>query len=177
MKPSFKLYTRKGQQYCKVCSLDLPLLHCRFLKILCLGLTRGKCSFVPPTLIEQADVMVRKELLSLLEHDNLKYPTDRKVQKENEATKQTVKGNSASAPSIDQFEEDDLKEAQQMIECMAMGHESEPFDMFVEAHRTLLNDVMYFPTHSTYGLSSVAGKHGEGYCIAGSISKCEEEDG
>lgn len=37
-----------------------------------------------------------------------------------------------------------------------MGHESESLDEFVEAHNTCLNDIMYFPTRSSYGLSSVA---------------------
>lgn len=40
---------------------------------------------------------------------------------------------------------------------MAMGHESESFDEFVEAHNTCVNDIMYFPTRNAYGLSSVAG--------------------
>lgn len=38
-----------------------------------------------------------------------------------------------------------------------MGHEREFFDDFVEAHRTCLSDIMYFPTRNSYGLSSVAG--------------------
>ncbi|PKI41118.1 hypothetical protein CRG98_038646 [Punica granatum] len=38
-----------------------------------------------------------------------------------------------------------------------MGHESESLDEFVEAHKTCLNDLMYFPTRNAYGLSSVAG--------------------
>ena len=41
--------------------------------------------------------------------------------------------------------------------CAAMGHEDEPLDEFIEAHRTCLNDLMYFPTRNAYGLSSVAG--------------------
>ncbi|CAK9162309.1 unnamed protein product [Ilex paraguariensis] len=40
---------------------------------------------------------------------------------------------------------------------VAMGHETESIDEFVEAHRTCLNDIMYFPTRNAYGLSSVAG--------------------
>lgn len=39
---------------------------------------------------------------------------------------------------------------------VAMGHENESLDEFVEAHRTCLNDIMYFPTRNGYGLSSVA---------------------
>ena len=62
-----------------------------------------KSSFVPPTDIEQADEMVRKELLSLLEHDNAKYPLTEKEKK---------KGSKRSAnavPVIEDFEEDELK--------------------------------------------------------------------
>jgi pre-mRNA-splicing factor CDC5/CEF1 len=40
---------------------------------------------------------------------------------------------------------------------LAMGHENESLDEFVEAHKTCLNDLMYFPTRNAYGLSSVAG--------------------
>lgn len=49
-----------------------------------------------------------------------------------------------------------IKEESQYL-CMAMGHENESLDEFVEAHSTCLNDIMYFPTRSAYGLSSVAG--------------------
>lgn len=52
----------------------------------------------------------------------------------------------------DQF----IKEEAQYLR-VAMGHENEPLDEFVEAHRTCLNDLMYFPTRNAYGLSSVAG--------------------
>lgn len=41
--------------------------------------------------------------------------------------------------------------------CVAMGHENETLDEFVEAHKTCINDLMYFPTRTAYGLSSVAG--------------------
>ena len=37
-----------------------------------------KSSFAPPTSIEQADEIIRKELLTLLEHDNAKYPLEKK---------------------------------------------------------------------------------------------------
>lgn len=43
--------------------------------------------------------------------------------------------------------------------CVAMGHENESLDEFVEAHKTCLSDLMYFPTRNAYGLSSVAGNH------------------
>lgn len=40
---------------------------------------------------------------------------------------------------------------------VAMGHENESIDGYVEAHKTCLNDIMYFPTRRDgYGLASVA---------------------
>ncbi|KAL6572659.1 hypothetical protein OROMI_013617 [Orobanche minor] len=39
---------------------------------------------------------------------------------------------------------------------VAMGHEDESIDGYVEAHETCLNDIMYFPTRDGYGLASVA---------------------
>ncbi|XP_021772528.1 cell division cycle 5-like protein [Chenopodium quinoa] len=116
-----------------------------------------KSSFVPPTDIEQADEMVRKELLSLLEHDNAKYPLSEKEQKK------AAKRNANTVPVIEDFELDELKEAGSFIEeeaqylCVATGHQEETLDDFVEAHKTCLNDLMYFPTRNAYGLSSVAG--------------------
>ncbi|XP_021734559.1 cell division cycle 5-like protein [Chenopodium quinoa] len=116
-----------------------------------------KSSFVPPTDIEQADEMVRKELLSLLEHDNAKYPLSEKEQKK------AAKRSANTVPVIEDFELDELKEAGSFIEeeaqylCVAMGHQEETLDDFVEAHKTCLNDLMYFPTRNAYGLSSVAG--------------------
>ncbi|BAT94937.1 hypothetical protein VIGAN_08158900, partial [Vigna angularis var. angularis] len=41
-----------------------------------------KNSFVPTTSIEQADEIIRRELLTLLEHNNAKYPLYDKVNKE-----------------------------------------------------------------------------------------------
>ncbi|KAI8000311.1 Cell division cycle 5-like protein [Camellia lanceoleosa] len=48
-----------------------------------------------------------------------------------------------------------IKEEVQFLR-LAMGHENESLDEFVEAHKTCLNDIMYFPTRYGYGLSSVA---------------------
>ncbi|KAI8031717.1 Cell division cycle 5-like protein [Camellia lanceoleosa] len=48
-----------------------------------------------------------------------------------------------------------IKEEVQFLR-LAMGHENESLDEFVEAHKTCLNDIMYFPTRNGYGLSSVA---------------------
>ncbi|KAL2539867.1 Cell division cycle 5-like protein [Abeliophyllum distichum] len=122
-----------------------------------------KNSFVPPTLIEQADDMVRKELLSLLEHDNVKYPLEEKANKEKKkGIKRTANTKSVDVPIIEDFEENELTEADNIIKeeagflRVAMGRESESFDEFVEAHKTCLNDIMYFPTRNGYGLSSVA---------------------
>ncbi|KAK4284051.1 hypothetical protein QN277_000930 [Acacia crassicarpa] len=122
-----------------------------------------KSSFVPPTSMEQADEMVRKELLSLLEHDNAKYPLDEKVNKERKKGVKRAANGPAIVPLIEDFDEDEMKDADQLIKeeaqylRIAMGHESEPLDEFVEAHRTCLNDLMYFPTRNAFGLSSVAG--------------------
>ncbi|XP_022880875.1 cell division cycle 5-like protein [Olea europaea var. sylvestris] len=119
-----------------------------------------KSSFVPPTLIEHADEMIRKELLHLLEHDNVKYPLEEKADKEKK--KGMKRGKSVSVPAIEEFEEIDLNEADNLVKDeaqflrVAMGHENESLDEFVEAHRTCLNDIMYFPTRNGYGLSSVA---------------------
>lgn len=49
-----------------------------------------------------------------------------------------------------------IKEEVQFLR-VAMGHDNESLDEFVEAHKTCLNDLMYFPTRDAYGLSSVAG--------------------
>lgn len=121
-----------------------------------------KSSFVPPTLVEQADELIRKELLSLLEHDNTKYPLDEKATKEKKKGGKRANENSVPVPTIDDFEEDELKEADEFIKeevqylRVAMGHENESVDGYAEAHKTCLNDIMYFPTRDGYGLSSVA---------------------
>lgn len=147
----------------KVLQRELPRPPIASLELIRSSLMRAdedKSSFVPPTLIEQADEMIRKELMSLLEHDNTKYPLDEKAEKEK---KKGVKRKVVAEPDIEDFEEDELKEADGLIKDeaqflgVAMGHESESLDEFVEAHKTTLNDIMYFPTRNAYGLSSVAG--------------------
>ncbi|GJV01114.1 cell division cycle 5-like protein [Tanacetum coccineum] len=52
---------------------------------------------------------------------------------------------------------DQLIKEEAKVLRVAMGHEDEDIDEFVEAHKTCLNDIMYFPTREAYGLSSVAG--------------------
>ncbi|EOY10931.1 Cell division cycle 5 isoform 3 [Theobroma cacao] len=148
----------------KVLQRELPRPPSASLELIRDSLLRtdgDKSSFVPPTSIEQADEMIRKELLSLLEHDNAKYPLDEKANKgKKKGTKRPANG---SIPSIEDFEEDEMKEADSLIKeeaeflRVAMGHENESLDDFVEAHNTCLNDLMYFPTRNAYGLSSVAG--------------------
>ncbi|KAK6645915.1 hypothetical protein PHAVU_L001860 [Phaseolus vulgaris] len=149
----------------KVLQRELPRPPAASLELIRNSLMRidgDKSSFVPPTSIEQADEMIRRELLTLLEHDNAKYPFDDKVNKEK---KKGVKraANGSAVPVIEDFQEDEMKDADKLIKeeaqyvCAAMGHENEPLDEFIEAHRTCLNDLMYFPTRNAYGLSSVAG--------------------
>ncbi|XVF57124.1 hypothetical protein PTKIN_Ptkin06aG0178200 [Pterospermum kingtungense] len=148
----------------KVLQRELPRPPSSSLELIRDSLMRtdgDKSSFVPPTPIEQADEMIRKELLALLEHDNAKYPLDEKANKgKKKGSKRPATG---SIPSIEDFEEDELKESDSLIKeeaeflRVAMGHENESIDDFVEAHNTCLNDLMYFPTRNAYGLSSVAG--------------------
>lgn len=153
----------------KVLQRELPRPPTASLELIRNSLMRAdgdKSSFVPPTPIEQADEMIRKELLALLEHDNAKYPIDEKASKERKkGSKRTGNGPTAVIPTIDDFEETVMEEADYLIKeearylCAAMGHENESLDEFVEAHKTCLNDLMYFPTRNAYGLSSVAGNH------------------
>ncbi|KAI4350098.1 hypothetical protein L6164_010619 [Bauhinia variegata] len=149
----------------KVLQRELPRPPAESLELIRNSLMRAdvdKSSFVPPTFTEQADEMIRKELLTLLEHDNAKYPLDEKVNKEKKKGGKRTANSSAAIPVLEDFEEDEMKHAYHLIEeeaqylRVAMGHESEPLDEFIEAHRTCLNDLTYFPTRNAYGLSSVA---------------------
>ncbi|GFP91107.1 cell division cycle 5-like protein [Phtheirospermum japonicum] len=122
-------------------------------KLIRISLVRGdedKRSFV--------DELVTKEMLLLLEHDNVKYPLAENAAKEKKkGSKRGADGKSASVLSIDDFEEDELREADDLIKDeaqfirVAMGHENEPLD-----DKTCLNDITYFPIRHSYGLSSVA---------------------
>ncbi|KAK4852275.1 hypothetical protein QYF36_022588 [Acer negundo] len=150
----------------KVLQRELPRPPVASLELIRNSLLRAdgdKSSFVPPTSIEQADEMIRKELLTLLEHDNAKYPMEEKVKEKRKGGKRSANGPSVHVPVIEDFEEDEMKEADNLIKeeaqylRVAMGHENESLDAFVEAHNTCLNDLMYFPTRNAYGLSSVAG--------------------
>lgn len=152
----------------KVLQRELPRPPAASLELIKNSLMRAdedKSSFVPPTLIEQADEIIRKEFLTLLEHDNAKYPLDDKMDKEKKkGGKRPGSGKSAaSIPVIEDFKDNELREADHLVKeeaqflRVAMGHENESLDEFVEAHITCLNDLMYFPTRGAYGLSSVAG--------------------
>ncbi|KAK4795973.1 hypothetical protein SAY86_028299 [Trapa natans] len=150
----------------KVLQRELPRPPAASLELIKNSLMRAeedKSTFVPPTPIEMADEMVRKELLALLEHDNAKYPLEEKINKEKKKASRRS-SNGPLVPEIDNFEEDELKEADTLIKeeaqylRVAMGHENEPLDEFVEAHTMCLNDLMYFPMRNAYGLISVAEK-------------------
>ncbi|CAL4892200.1 unnamed protein product [Urochloa decumbens] len=127
------------------------------------GESRSRSTFVPPTSLEQADELVNEELLRLLEHDNAKYPLDEKTQKEKKKGSKRQQNGGSLVPEIDDFDDDELKEAGSMVEDeiqylrMAMGHENESFEDFVKAHDACQEDLMFFPTNNSYGLASVAG--------------------
>nr|POE75818.1 cell division cycle 5-like protein [Quercus suber] len=64
---------------------------------------------LPRPLTASLDEMIRKELLTLLEHDNAKYPLEKKLNKEKKrGFKCSV--NASAVPEIDDFEEEELKE-------------------------------------------------------------------
>ncbi|CAN6582189.1 unnamed protein product [Malus baccata var. baccata] len=150
----------------KVLQRELPRPPAASLELIRNSLIKAdgdRSSFVPPTHIEQADEMVKAELLSLLEHDNAKYPLTEKVDKRKKKGSKRSANGPSTVPVIEDFEEDELKDADSLIKedaeilRVAMGHENESLDEFLEAHKTCLNDLMYFPTRGAYGLSSVAG--------------------
>ncbi|CAN6342913.1 unnamed protein product [Urochloa humidicola] len=127
------------------------------------GESRSRRTFMPPTSLEQADELINKELLRLLEHDNAKYPLDEKTQKEKKKGSKRQQNGGSLVPEIDDFDEDELKESGSMVEeeiqylRVAMGHENESFEDFVKAHDACQEDLIFFPTNSSYGLASVAG--------------------
>lgn len=97
----------------KVLQRELPRPPAASLDLIRNSLIRAdedKSSFVPPTSIEQADEMIRKELLILLEHDNAKYPLDKKMNKEKKKSVKRSANGSDYVPEIDDFEEDEVKE-------------------------------------------------------------------
>ncbi|KAL5216247.1 hypothetical protein ABZP36_007648 [Zizania latifolia] len=127
------------------------------------GESRSRSTFVPPTSLEQADELINEELLKLLEHDNAKYPLDEKSQKDKKKWSKHQANEASSIPEIEDFDEDELKEAGSMLEeevqylRVAMGHENESFEDFVKAHDACQEDLTFFPNNNSYGLASVAG--------------------
>uniref|UniRef100_A0A0D9W3M3 Cell division cycle 5-like protein n=1 Tax=Leersia perrieri TaxID=77586 RepID=A0A0D9W3M3_9ORYZ len=127
------------------------------------GESRNRSTFVPPTSLEQADELINEELLRLLEHDNAKYPLDEKTQKDKKKGSKRQANRTPSVPEIEDFDEDELKEANSMLEeevqylRVAMGHENESLEDFVKAHDACQDDLMFFPNNNSYGLASVAG--------------------
>ncbi|CAN6270570.1 unnamed protein product [Urochloa humidicola] len=149
----------------KVLQRSLPRPPAASVEVLRQSLIKGgesRSTFVPPTSLEQADDLINEELLRLLEHDNAKYPLDEKTQKEKKKGNKR-QANVAVVPEIEDFDEDELKEASSLVEeeiqylRVAMGHENESFDDFVKAHDACQEDLMYFPANNSYGLASVAG--------------------
>lgn len=93
----------------KVLQRELPRPPAGALEIVRALIARGgegRGSFVPPTLFEQADELINREMLALLEHDNAKYPLeDKEKEKKKGKRKERV-----FIPEIEDFEEDELKE-------------------------------------------------------------------
>ncbi|CAF2107988.1 hypothetical protein HID58_080907 [Brassica napus] len=150
----------------KVLQRDLPRPPAASLELIknsLLSANGDKSSVVPPTPEEVADKLVRRELLQLLEHDNAKYPLDGKAEKKKGAKNRANSSGSQVTP-IEDFEENDLEEADKMIKeegkflCKAMGNENKTLEDFVKAHDDCVKDLMYFPTRNAYGPSSVAVK-------------------
>ncbi|CAF2260149.1 hypothetical protein HID58_031072 [Brassica napus] len=150
----------------KVLQRDLPRPPAASLELVknsLLSANGDKSSVVPPTPEEVADELVRKELLQLLEHDNAKYPLDEKAEKK-KGVKNRANSSGSQVSAIEDFEENELVEADKMIKeeaqflCVAMGNENKTLDDFVKAHDDCVKDLMYFPTRNAYGPASVAVK-------------------
>ncbi|XP_074569264.1 cell division cycle 5-like protein [Curcuma longa] len=150
----------------KVLQRELPRPPSASLEIIRKSLMRGdedRSSFVPPTLFEQADGMINRELLALLEHDNAKYPISVKSDEKKKKGTRRMPNGKLPIPELEEFEEDQLKEADSLIKeeiqflRVAMGHEGESFDDFVKARDACQEDLMFFPARSTFGLASVSG--------------------
>ena len=114
----------------KVLQRNLPRPPAAALDIIRSSFIRGdedKSSFVPPTLFEQADEMINKELLALLEHDNSKYPLDDKLDKsKKKGNKRTANGNSGSAVAdIEDFDATQLQEV-----CTILSLYEQSFSLF-----------------------------------------------
>eukprot|EP01018_Ginkgo_biloba_P008339 Gb_05612 [translate_table: standard] len=150
----------------KVLQRDLPrppIAVVDFIKSTLTRIDDDKVSLAPTNFMEQADELIRKELLSLLEHDNAKYPFEEDGGKEKRKGRSAPNGRlQVPIPQIDDFDEEDLREASHFIEeevsilRVGMGHEDASVDDFIEARDACLEDMMFFPVRSSYGLASVA---------------------
>ena len=96
----------------KVLQRDLPRPPAASLELIrnsLLSANRDKSSVVPPSPVDDADEMVRKELLQLLEHDNAKYPLDGKAEKK-KGVKNRANSSGSQVSAIEDFEENELVE-------------------------------------------------------------------
>ncbi|GKB07258.1 hypothetical protein Tco_0835542 [Tanacetum coccineum] len=89
-------------------------------------------------------------------HEKKLKSTDLIEEKQKEVIVEKVREPTKSHVNEETNAEHMIKEEAKFLR-VAMGHDDEDIDEFVEIHKTCLNDVMYFPTHDAYGLSSVAG--------------------
>jgi pre-mRNA-splicing factor CDC5/CEF1 len=97
----------------KVLQRSLPRPPAASVEILRKSLVKGgesRSTFVPPTSIEQADELINEELLSLLEHDNAKYPLDEQTQREKRKGNKRQTNGAAFIPEIEGFDDYELKE-------------------------------------------------------------------
>ncbi|KAH7299719.1 hypothetical protein KP509_24G026000, partial [Ceratopteris richardii] len=119
---------------------------------------------VATTLTEQADKLIKMELAILLDHDNAKYPFEEAPKKEKKKSIKAVANSKKEVeiPEIDDLEDDELKEAANMIDeeakflRTAMGHTDASIEDYVEARDANVEDLMYFPSRQAYNSASVA---------------------
>ncbi|KAH9568346.1 hypothetical protein CY35_03G072200 [Sphagnum magellanicum] len=126
----------------------------------------GKAAPAPVTLIDHADLLVRTELVALLEYDAAKYPMleeESSKAKKKGAGKNAANGNpQVPVPVLEDFDEADLNDAGLLIEeelgyiRSAMGHEDATLDDYAEARDACVDDLIYLPTRDSFGLASVA---------------------
>lgn len=76
------------------------------------GVDDDNGSLTPANFMEQVDELIRKELMSLLEHGNAKYPYEDELGKEKKkGNKNTRNGRpQVPIPQIDNFDEGELTE-------------------------------------------------------------------
>eukprot|EP00246_Nothoceros_aenigmaticus_P010085 TRINITY_DN26402_c0_g1_i1.p1 TRINITY_DN26402_c0_g1~~TRINITY_DN26402_c0_g1_i1.p1 ORF type:complete len:831 (+),score=203.43 TRINITY_DN26402_c0_g1_i1:107-2599(+) len=149
----------------KVLQRSLPRPPPSAIDMLKITLLHGEGAPPPVTFMEQADELIRKELLLLLEFDAAKYPLEDITvkDKKTKGSKADANGKVANpVPEVEDFEEVSLTEAAELIDeevgilKMAMGHEDAAVDDYVEAQDACVDDMVYFPNRNGYGLSSVA---------------------